>query len=85
MEITKVISINCEYCKEELHTSYISLSCNDTGITADEYNLDFCNIECLKTELHDCEEAFSESELEEMSNYYMMRKHLSSHNKEDDE
>lgn len=73
----------CNYCSKELDfQKFISLACNDTGYTNDDYYIDYCNINCLKLDKEKDEKEYTKEELSEFSSYYMMNKYLKNLTKE---
>lgn len=76
MKIYDHIKTLCNYCGKELEKDYISLDCNETGITNDEYTIDFCDITCLRNEKEKDGKDYTQEELDSMSSYYQMEKYL---------
>ncbi len=78
MKISTRYKTICDYCNKDLdyNQKRITLDCNDTGYSNDDYTLDLCNINCLKLLKEQLEESYSQDELKEFSSYYRINKYL---------
>ncbi len=80
-KITTAYKIICDNCKKDLtineYTNWIiTLDCNDTGFSSDDFELHFCNKKCLYNEKQRLEKQYSELELQEMSSHYKITQYL---------
>jgi len=79
MKISIGYTIKCDNCMKCLdNKTHISLDCNDTGYTNDDYTIDFCNINCMKNYKIQLVLKYDEIDLNESSAYYMIEKYLKS-------
>lgn len=81
VKITETYRIECDYCDcilelEGQQSNYITITSNDLGYSETEQESHYCNKDCIKGMIKTFENKFSKKELEDISEYYILKKRL---------